>query len=390
MTNPQEALDEALERLRAVNPVPAEAAPDWRSVTEHVMSRMRAEEPRPLPAPMRWYRRRKGRFALAGSALCAAIAAGALIAVAPWSGSSDYLARAAAALTPGIDTVLYERWEEIVTPEPGNRAGVQRQKKFGPDQLWVEGDAPHHYRTVLRPSSEGATVTPRGGLSFGVYGSMVVGTVGEDRNFVENLPRALGGRALELGGVRESPAQRTHPGLLLPTLTFLAPNRLVRARLRITIGPSMLGPHDQAIEDGSDPVDVLRAAIAEGRAHEAGSTQLDGHAVLRIDIDPPELPAQAPPLPPNAPTIHTEDFAYVEPETFHPVKLVFGRAAYRFLAYEHLPATSANLALASIRAQHPDATIVKAGFTPRAGAFRVRAPVRGRLHVRARSATPHR
>ncbi|HEY4451311.1 MAG TPA: hypothetical protein VGN13_06925 [Solirubrobacteraceae bacterium] len=69
----------------------------------------------------------------------------------------------------------------------------------------------------------------------------------------------------------------------------------------------MRRPGDQIIEDGADPVAVLRAAIAEGRARLAGTTDLAGHAVQRVDIHlPRQPPADAPPLPPGHPVIHSE------------------------------------------------------------------------------------
>jgi hypothetical protein len=57
---------------------------------------------------------------------------------------------------------------------------------------------------------------------------------------------------------------------------------------------------------------------------------------------------------------HSEAYAYVEPETFHPVEIVYGLDTYRFLAYRYLPATPTNLALTNIQAQHPHATILNA------------------------------
>jgi hypothetical protein len=84
-----------------------------------------------------------------------------------------------------------------------------------------------------------------------------------------------------------------------------------------------------------------------------------GRTVQRIDIHPPQqLPADAPPLPPGRPVFHAEAHAYVEPKTFHPVEIVFGRQSFRFLAYEYLPASTSNLALTDIHAQHPHARIL--------------------------------
>ena len=56
--------------------------------------------------------------------------------------------------------------------------------------------------------------------------------------------------------------------------------------------------------------------------------------------------------------IRSKAYAYVEPETFHPVEIVYGRNTYRFLAYEYLLATSTNLALTNIHAQHTHASIL--------------------------------
>jgi hypothetical protein len=91
-------------------------------------------------------------------------------------------------------------------------------------------------------------------------------------------------------------------------------------------------------------------------ARVAGTTQLNGRTVQRIDIYlPQQLPADAPLLPPGHPAIHAEAFAYVQPETFHPVEIVYGGQTDRFLAYEYLPASTANLALTDAH-RHPRAT----------------------------------
>ena len=59
----------------------------------------------------------------------------------------------------------------------------------------------------------------------------------------------------------------------------------------------------------------------------------------------------------------------IEPKAFEPIfhrhfdavhlvdEVIWFRAVVRFLAYEYLPRTQANLALADIRAQHPNATV---------------------------------
>jgi hypothetical protein len=233
---------------------------------------------------------------------------------------------------------------------------------LGPEQLWVEGAYPHRYRAVLEPNvNVRYDSSELGGLAF-TYG-VNVGYSGDAVKLLDQLPKQLAGRALELGGTLEAPASKAHPDITLPTLTFLPPNELLRARLQIALGASLPGPHDQAIEKDPDPVSVLRAALAEGRAHEAGVTDHEGLSLLRIDLDlPKHLPADAPPLPANAPVFHREAYAYVEPETFRPIEIVFGRDTYRFLAYEYLPASAANRALTDIRARHPTAPVVSAAI----------------------------
>jgi hypothetical protein len=356
------ARQDPLERVRNANPVPTAVEPDWEQVVEHVASGSR----QPLAVDrgrgvdrLAHRGRGVGRSVLGGLALCVAVATIVLVALAPWSDSSDFLARAAAALTPpGAGSVLYERWEHIFAPEPGN-PGDEVGAMFGPEQLWVEGAYPRHYRAILEPDDNVRYDSfEAAGLAF-TYG-VDVGYSGDRTSVLDRLPKELAGRPLELAGVLEAPASKTHPGITLPTLTFVPPNRLFRARLQVALGATLPGPHDQAIEKDPDPVSVLRAAIAEGRAHEAGISQREGLSVLRIDLDlPTQLPADAPPLPADAPVFHSEAraYAYVEPETFRPIEIVFGRDMYRFLAYEYLPASAANRALTNIRAQHPTAVI---------------------------------
>jgi hypothetical protein len=301
---------------------------------------------------------------LAGLALCAAAATIAVLALAPSGGSSDFFARAAAALTPASGTVLYERWEETITPEAGNPERRQAVT-FGPEQLWIESDHPRRYRTVLLPRS-GPAEGRRGGIGLAHAYGVALGWSGGGVDVLTRLQHAITGEPLELGGTVEAPKGTTNPGDLQPTLTFLPSNQLLRTRLRVALGPSLPGPHDQIIENGADPVDALRAAIAEGRARVAGTTQFDGRTVQRIDIYlPRQLPADAPPLPPGHPVIHAEAYAYVEPATFHPVEIVYGGQTYRFLAYEYVPASTANLALTDIRAQHPQARILNTLQAPR-------------------------
>jgi hypothetical protein len=131
-------------------------------------------------------------------------------------------------------------------------------------------------------------------------------------------------------------------------------------------------PPDTVEESGglipaTDPVaslrDVMRAAIAEGRAHHEGKTELDGRIVERIRLDPR---SGCPDKPCSLPT-----YVYVEPETLFPVqsegpssfgfypdtdRILRFHVVERYLKYEYLPRTAANRALTDIRAQHPEAT----------------------------------
>ena len=111
-----------------------------------------------------------------------------------------------------------------------------------------------------------------------------------------------------------------------------------------------------------DPVADLRQSLDAGTVHDEGRTKLDGRTVQRIRVDPsPHCASRGCPREPL--------FWYVDPKTFHPVKMegpaVIDRpgkgpvrlhVVMRMLAYEYLPRTDANLALTDIRAQHPDAT----------------------------------
>jgi hypothetical protein len=145
------------------------------------------------------------------------------------------------------------------------------------------------------------------------------------------------GRRLEIGGALDDPE----------ILMFVLPNTLAVPDLIFDRPP--------------DPAAALRAAIREDRAYDEGPTELDGRTVERIRFEP------ACPVSPCAGT----GYAYVDPETFFPIREEWptgyaviapdGRihrfdVVVRYLTYDYLPRTAANLALTNIRAQHPDAT----------------------------------
>jgi len=231
------------------------------------------------------------------------IAALALFFTAPWNNSHGFLERAQAALTPTAGMIRHEKREATFSStEPA--CVVTR----GPNEIWIDQTPPHRYRAVVFLLPPAPLDCSRGSVT-------------------------------EVGGTLE-PQQ---------TLVFVPPN---------TLRP-LPGRFAQPL----DPVSELREAISAGRAHDEGMTQLDGRTVERIRIDSTsECPD------PNCP--REPSYAYVDPETFYPVRLespdgfLFegGRSVVRFhfvlrfLAFEYLTRTPANLSLTDIRAQHSNAT----------------------------------
>jgi hypothetical protein len=259
--------------------------------------------------------RRKG-LALA-PALLAATAAVALFLTAPWSSTPGFLEKADAALTPPVGSILHFKLVETVTSKEFD---CTPSRRF---EVWIDRKLPHRYRALIPwpPPAEAKTA------------------------------RALlcrEGRQIEFGS-QTQPAGR---GLL-----FVPPDTLRPPR---TDWPPVLFP--------SDPVQNLRQAINQGRAHDEGKTTLDGRTVERIRIDPPDcFPGSF--CDPDRPRYPA--YAYVDPKTFALVQekatlqLEGGPLEHgvlidmvaRYSAFEYLPRTQANLALTSIRAQHPDASV---------------------------------
>jgi hypothetical protein len=280
------------------------------------LARALRREQSPRTAALRLIRKRPGYSALALVALAAATATALLVGT-PWNDSPGFLAKAQAALAPRAGKILHEKWEVTVTStDPA--CTVTR----GPNEIWIDQTPPYRYRALLK---------------------------GFPPDLARADPRALVcsiGTAVELGGTRMQtlmfvPVEAAAAGSVLP------PNKLSASPLHY------MHP--------LDPVTELREAIAAGRAHDEGKTQLDGRTVERIRIEPPsDCPD------PNCP--RESSYAYVDPETFYPVQLesphgyiVLGSVVrfhfvMRTLTFEYLPRTAANLALTDIRAQHPDAT----------------------------------
>jgi hypothetical protein len=268
-------------------------------------------------APVNADRRRRGRPGLNRLLLAAATvaiaAAVALLIAAPWDNSPGFLAKAQAALTPPPGSVLHMKWEE--TDYPTNpQCTVTR----GPNEIWIDQTEPHRYRALffgLDPYQPG---DPRAHVCS------------------KSTPYEFGG-TLTFGAQAEW------------ALRFVPPNRLWFQTYTFNFP--------------WDPVADLRRAIGAGHAHDEGKTRLDGRIVERIRLSP--LPC------PDPTTTPCPDVAYfyVDPETFAPVELdgfaaiapygvpaVRFRDVMRFSTFEYLPRTAANLALTSIRAQHPNAT----------------------------------
>jgi hypothetical protein len=254
------------------------------------------------------FRKRPARVAIAFVAL-AAVAVAALLIGAPWKSSPGFLERAQAGLVPPPRSILHQRFETTVT-----------SKDFGctvttqPSELWIDLTPPHRWRVLADDFiHEGPRADPR--------------TFACASRGVTELGGSLG-------------AARTLELVLPNTLTF-------SPRAHLT------PPGD------SDYATTLREAIASGIAHDEGMTELDGREVRRIRYDHCSGP----------PCDQASSYAYVDPESFHPVQEVWPSGyvivnrdgVFRFdvevsyLTYEYLPRTPANVALTDIRAQHPGA-----------------------------------
>jgi hypothetical protein len=255
---------------------------------------------------LRSIRRRPGRAAVAVAILVGASAA-ALFVSSPWKSSPGFLERAQAALTLPEGRILHAKLQYTRT-----------SKEFGctvtlsPNELWADLSDPRAYREIHHE-------LPRDGVV--------------DRRTIA----CTGGSRTETGGTPSG------------SLRFVPPNTLEY------FGPGRTGP-------SADEVTILREAFAQGRAHDEGLTELDGRVLRRIRLDCLYPPCRGP-----------RDYWYVDPETFLPVQFEAphsygigppgGGATLwfdmegRYLTYEYLPRTAANLALTDIRAQHPDATV---------------------------------
>jgi hypothetical protein len=266
----------------------------------------------PVPAARRRLGERLGRHRLLLSLATLAIAtAGALLVTSTWNDSPGFLTRAQAALRPPAGTILHQKWEVTTTSKEFGCA-----VRHGPSEIWIDETPPHRYRVLLNgPPPLEATAVDRRALA------------------------CTNWKVIELGGALDSGE----------TLRFVPPRTL-----RVLSGRF------------SYPLDLvtdLRDAISAGTAHDEGRTQFAGRTVARIRVDPPSTCAEFPRCP------RERFYWYVDPETFYPVASEGAgglrrpdrpflplHVVVRYSAYEYLPRTAANLALANIRAQHPGAT----------------------------------
>ena len=263
----------------------------------------------PRTGALGWITKRPGSSAVVLAALAGATAS-ALFVSTPWNNAPGFLERAQAALAADPETVLHARWEETLTStDPA--CTVER----GLNEIWIDQTPPRTYRAVL----EDITPDPAADPSHWVCSS---GTISELRGTLDS------GRA-----------QRFVPpgtGSGSPVL-FMTPY---------------------------DPVKALREAIGAGRAHDEGETQLDGRTVKRIRVDPPSGCDDP------CPEKQWPSYAYVDPDSFYLVeehgvgsvgpapgnesrdstdRLARFHVVRRYLTFEYLPRTAANVALTTSR-----------------------------------------
>lgn len=278
---------------------------------------------------LRFLAKRPGYSALTLGALAVAIAA-ALFVSAPWHDSPGFLERAQAALTPPEESILHMKWEVISTSmDPA--CTVER----GPNEVWIDQTPPHRYRALLTdlPPIPPPPYSPP--------------------------PACSRGESFEVGGTLGNSFDMQDRVRFVPPITLeYEPLRFwVRANDPLAI------PTGGAMPAALWAPTLLREAIAAGNAHDEGETQLDGRTLRRIRVEPSAAC-------PHPGCQREPSYVYVDPKTFYPVQaegphvilpllgtshVVPLHVVDRYLTFEYLPRTDANLALTDIRAQHPDA-----------------------------------
>lgn len=246
-----------------------------------------------------------------------------LTSVALLGGGSSILDRASAAISVSPDQVLHERI--VFTGE------------IGSNELWIQGAAPSQYRLLAnRPGDQ----------------SCISGPLWRD---------------YEQGGALGARSSRTD-------LYDPRTNTIKRARF----GPTGTLPFD--------PATAIRRSLASGHAHVEGKRTVNGKLVIVIQLD--SLVNDGIGWGVRAGGEGTAT-VLVDPRTYTPVQIAFhhvdgvsanlgtpvfhtgsdwagtsGTIIERFTVFERLPATTANLRLASLSAQHPTARRVIVSIPP--------------------------
>jgi hypothetical protein len=293
--------DDSLLSARFALLAPKPIAGDWEDVCSKAA------------VPRRSDRRRLLMIAAPAMAAAMAIVV-ALFVSSPWQSAPGFLERAEAALTPPEGTILHYKLE---TSRISTKFGCT---VTGPYEMWVDTTPPHRWRAIkVRGAPPGNPALHR-----------------------TADPRTL---ACSDWGAHEIGA----PSNVLGTLEFVPPSTLRVAPLQERFQPV---DHVAFIRD------EISQALADGRAHNEGMTEIDGHSVFRYRLDCRVTPCPRP------------SYVYMDPETSLPLKTESPNAfrlfldARKFLAFdivdryftiEYLPRTPENLALTDIRAQHPDA-----------------------------------
>lgn len=265
------------------------------------------------------------------SATVAVAAAVAFLVTTPWktAPSLGFLEEVQAALTPPPgEQILHMKWEHIFTSEDPACTTT------GGYEVWIDLTPPHAYRAFVPaagaiPETSGSGPPPLPDPPTGGLPCLPASA---------RTPVEVGGT---LDGSSEDPAQPPGPY----PVRFVPPNTLARAR-------QLYFPYD-------DPWAWVRKKISEGQAHREGTTQIYGQTLERVRLGPPaSCPAEAAGHCPIEP-----EYVYFDPETLTLAAWDYARDPMfplvrqreRYLAFEYLPRTEANLALTDIRAQHPNA-----------------------------------
>jgi hypothetical protein len=247
---------------------------------EHLRLAIRATLGEQLHGPPKT--RRRGKLLLGSAALAAAAAAVALIGTSgsgPSSASAAILAHVVEAISPPPNLIVHVK-----------EAGVQADGSQVAAEWWQETDAPYAMRLIKEVSSQQVDAK-------GNSGGQRVESAADGITFSE----------------------------------YDAGTNTIYQRADAT-SPTLM-----------DPIETVRASLANGTAHVAGTVTIDGRSLYKI-----ELPDGV--------------VGYFDRADYQPVYLDNPQrdgstVRTRVVTYQELPTTSANEALLSITAQHPRASV---------------------------------